>query len=282
MKLIECPRDAMQGLQNFIPTSVKAEYLNLLLNVGFDTLDFGSFVSHRVIPQMKDTSKVLDKLDLSATKTRLLAIVANLRGAEEAVTYEKITCLGFPFSISETFQQRNTNAGILKSLDTVERIQALCQKNNKKTVVYISMAFGNPYGDEWNSGIAEHWAAELIKRGCTTLSLADTTGVSTPEKINYIFPALARRFPNIEFGVHLHSTANSWYEKVDAAYLSGCTRFDSALKGYGGCPMAQDELVGNIATENIINYLQAKGIELKLNWPEWQEALKYSNRIFFS
>ncbi|HXH99984.1 MAG TPA: hydroxymethylglutaryl-CoA lyase [Sphingobacteriaceae bacterium] len=280
MKLIECPRDAMQGLQNFIPTSAKVQYLNLLLDVGFDTLDFGSFVSHRAIPQMKDTSEVLDKLDLSTTKTKLLAIAANMRGAEEAVVREKITYIGFPFSISETFQQRNTNSGIVESLDTVEKLQTLCEKNNKKAVIYISMAFGNPYGDEWNAEIVSQWITELAQKGCTIISLADTVGLSTSEKINNIVPVLIRQFPDIEFGVHLHSTAESWYEKVNGAYMSGCKRFDSALKGYGGCPMATDELVGNIATENIISYLQGKDVELTLDWDKWQEALEYSNRIF--
>lgn len=282
MKLIECPRDALQGLKDFIPTRIKAEYINLLLQVGFDTLDFGSFVSPVAVPQMKDTAEVVEKLDLSATKTKLLAIVANLRGAEEAVEYDKITYLGFPFSISETFQKRNTNSGIFQSLDIIEKILALCQKRNKKAVIYISMAFGNPYGDEWNPELVTYRTEELIERGCTIISLADTTGVSTAKKINEIFPGLTESFPDTEFGVHLHSTPDSWFEKIDAAYTCGCTRFDSALRGYGGCPMADDELVGNIATENLISYLQSNGVELKLNANKLQEALEYSNRIFLS
>jgi hydroxymethylglutaryl-CoA lyase len=282
MKLIECPRDALQGLKNFIPARIKAEYINLLLQVGFDTLDFGSFVSPVAVPQMRDTAAVVEKLDMSATKTKLLAIVANLRGAEEAVEFDKITYLGFPFSISETFQKRNTNSGIFKSLDNIEKILALCQKRNKKAVIYISMAFGNPYRDDWNPELVAYRTEELIERGCTIISLADTIGVSTAKKINEIFPGLIESFPDAEFGIHLHSAPDDWFEKVDAAYRSGCRRFDSALKGYGGCPMANDELVGNIATENVISYLHSNGVELKLNRDKLQEALEYSNRIFLS
>ena len=281
MKLIECPRDAMQGLQSFVPTRIKTEYLNLLLQVGFDTLDFGSFVSPQAVPQMKDTAEVLDKIDLS-TSTKLLAIVANTRGAEEAVQHEKITYIGFPFSVSETFQQRNTNSDISRSLDTVDRIMALCENRNKRAVIYISMAFGNPYGDEWNSDIVASRTEELVGRGCTIISLADTVGLSTAKKIQDLFPLLTQCFPETEFGIHLHSTPESWYAKVDAAYSGGCKRFDSALKGYGGCPMAADELVGNIATENLIRYLQKRGVELKLNNNKLMEALQYSSRIFSS
>ncbi|HEY0770961.1 MAG TPA: hydroxymethylglutaryl-CoA lyase [Sphingobacteriaceae bacterium] len=282
MKLIECPRDAMQGLESFIPTRIKAEYINLLLHVGFDTVDFGSFVSARAVPQMKDTAEVLEKLDLSSTKTKLLAIVANTRGAQEAVAHEKITYIGFPFSISETFQQRNTRSGIFESLGTVEKILNLCQKHNKKAVIYLSMAFGNPYGDEWNTKLVAYYAEELIERGCTIISLSDTVGVSTAKKINDIFPALHEAFPDVEFGAHLHSSPEKWYDKIDAAYSSGCTRFDSALKGFGGCPMAEDKLVGNIATENIIDYLHSNGIELKLNHDKLQESLEYSKKVFLS
>lgn len=282
MKLIECPRDAMQGLQDFIPTWVKAEYLNLLLNVGFDTLDFGSFVSPQAIPQMRDTAEVLEKLDLSSTKTKLLAIVANTRGAENAAEHDEITYIGFPFSISETFQHRNTNSGIFESLGTVDKILALCQKKNKKAVIYLSMAFGNPYGDEWSPEIVAYRTEELVERGCTILSLADTAGVSTEKKINEIIPDLITQFADVEFGVHLHSSPDTWYEKVDAAYSGGCNRFDSAIKGYGGCPMASDKLIGNIATENLIGYLQSRGIELKLNQEKFQEAMEYSNKIFLS
>lgn len=280
MKLVECPRDAMQGLHDFIPTAVKAEYINLLLQVGFDTIDFGSFVSPKAIPQLRDTREVLDLLDLSNTSSKLLAIVANLRGVEEAVQHEPITYLGFPFSVSETFQQRNTNSSIAQSLHTVEEMLNLCDKNNKTAVVYLSMGFGNPYGDEWNAEIVEHWADELTKRGVQILSLADTTGVSSPEKIKAILPALTKRFAQTEVGIHLHSTPHTRLEKIEAAYEAGCKRFDSALKGFGGCPMAADDLTGNMATEDLIAYLAAKGEKLNLNMEKWLEAMAYSSKIF--
>lgn len=280
MKLVECPRDAMQGLHDFIPTAVKAEYINLLLQVGFDTIDFGSFVSPKAIPQLRDTKEVLDLLDLSNTSSKLLAIVANLRGVEEAVQHQPITYLGFPFSVSETFQQRNTNSSIAQSLHTVEEMLNLCDKNNKTAVVYLSMGFGNPYGDEWNAEIVEHWADELTKRGVQILSLADTTGVSSPEKIKAILPALTKRFAQTEVGIHLHSTPHTRLEKIEAAYEAGCKRFDSALKGFGGCPMAADDLTGNMATEDLIAYLAAKGEKLNLNMEKWLEAMAYSSKIF--
>ena len=279
-KLIECPRDAMQGLHDFIPTKIKAEYINLLLQVGFDTIDFGSFVSEKAIPQLKDTAEVLDKLDLSKGNTKLLAIAANLRGVQEAIKYPQITYLGFPFSVSETFQQRNTNSGIAQSLNTVEGLLNLCEESNKQAVIYLSMGFGNPYGDPWSNEIVEHWANELSIRGVKILSLADTTGVSNPEKISYLFPHLVSRFPKVEFGVHLHSTPATWHEKIEAAWESGCRRFDSALKGYGGCPMASDKLTGNIATESLISFLEAKGEDPELDMEKWNEALLYSSRIF--
>ncbi|RZK20287.1 MAG: hydroxymethylglutaryl-CoA lyase, partial [Flavobacterium sp.] len=238
MKLIECPRDAMQGLHDFISTDLKAEYINLLLQVGFDTIDFGSFVSPKAIPQLRDTKEVLAKLDLSNTSTKLLAIVANLRGVEEAVKHKEINYLGFPFSISETFQQRNTNSSISQSLTTVEEMLNLCDQHQKTAVVYLSMGFGNPYGDEWNIEIVEKWADELVNRGVKILSLADTTGVSTPEKIKTILPVLIAKFKQTEIGIHLHSTPFTRLEKIEAAYEAGCKRFDSALKGFGGCPMA--------------------------------------------
>ncbi len=280
MKLIECPRDAMQGLPNFIPTAVKAHYLNLLLQVGFDTLDFGSFVSPKAIPQLRDTREVLSKLDLSATNTKLLAIVANLRGVEDAIQHSYVSYVGFPFSISETFQQRNTNSSITQSLNTVEEILNLCDKNQKTAVVYLSMGFGNPYGEEWNAEIVEKWADELVKRGVKILSLADTTGVSTPEKIKAVLPQLIKKYSQTEVGIHLHSTPNTRLEKIEAAYQAGCKRFDSALKGFGGCPMAKDELTGNLATEDLMTYLQSKGEELKLDTEKWKEAVLYSAQIF--
>lgn len=254
IKIIECPRDAMQGLHTFIPTEVKAEYMNLLLKVGFDTLDFGSFVSPKAIPQMRDTAKVLDLLDLDNTSTKLLAIVANKRGAIDAASFEPIRYLGYPFSISETFQMRNTNATIEASLERVKAIQDICLKNNKELVVYISMGFGNPYGDEWNADIVQHWTEVLYDLDIKILSLSDTVGVANPDTIAYIFSNLIKKYPTIEFGAHLHTTPNTWREKVVAAYENGCRRFDGALKGFGGCPMAKDDLTGNMPTENMIAY----------------------------
>lgn len=280
MKLIECPRDAMQGLHDFIPTDLKAAYINLLLQVGFDTIDFGSFVSPKAIPQLRDTTEVLAQLDLSSTTSKLLAIVANLRGVEAAVQHNEISYLGFPFSISETFQQRNTNSSIAQSLHTVEEMLDLCDKHSKRAVVYLSMGFGNPYGDEWNVEIVEQWADELVKRGVQILSLADTTGVSTPDKIKTILPPLIKKYTATEIGIHLHSTPFTRLEKIEAAYEAGCTRFDSALKGFGGCPMAADDLTGNMATEDLIHYLQSKGENLSLNLDKWHEAMVLSTEIF--
>lgn len=280
IKLIECPRDAMQGLHDFIPTDLKAKYINLLLQVGFDTIDFGSFVSPKAIPQLRDTTEVLAKLNLDDTQTRLLAIVANLRGVEEAVKHKSITYLGFPFSISETFQQRNTNSSISQSLHTVEEMLNLCDKNEKIAVVYLSMGFGNPYGDDWNVEIVEKWADELVNKGVKILSLADTTGVSTPEKIETILPPLIKKYNEIEIGIHLHSTPNARLEKIEAVYKAGCKRFDSALKGFGGCPMASDDLTGNMATENLIEFLQSKGQDLNLDLAKWNEAMAFSSKIF--
>ncbi|QNR82838.1 hydroxymethylglutaryl-CoA lyase [Pedobacter riviphilus] len=279
-KLVECPRDAMQGLHDFVPTELKVEYLNLLLQVGFDTLDFGSFVSPKAIPQMADTAEVLAQLDLGNTNTKLLAIVANLRGVESAAKHQHINYLGFPFSISETFQQRNTNSSITQSLSTVEEMLSLCAKNNKKALVYLSMGFGNPYGDEWNYEIVEKWADVLVSKGVEILSLADTVGISTPEKIATILPRLISRFNGTEIGIHLHSTPVERFEKIEAAYHSGVKRIDSALKGFGGCPMAADDLTGNIATEDVIGYLNAQGENLSLNMDKWNEAMVLSGRIF--
>ncbi len=280
MKLIECPRDAMQGLHDFVPTADKAAYINLLLQVGFDTIDFGSFVSPKAIPQLRDTSEVLEKLDLTTTKSKLLAIVANLRGVQDAIVHEKITFLGFPFSISETFQQRNTNSSITQSLDTVEEMLSLCDKHQKIAVVYLSMGFGNPYGDEWNMDIVKHWANELAERGVGILSLADTTGVSTPEKIAAILPGLMEEFREVEIGVHLHSTPETRIEKIAAAYHAGCKRFDSAIKGFGGCPMAADDLTGNLATEDLIYFLESKGEKLGINVEKWHQSVLFSKKVF--
>jgi len=279
-KLIECPRDAMQGLHNFVPTELKVAYINLLLQVGFDTIDFGSFVSPKAIPQMADTAKVLEGLNLSATRSKLLAIVANLKGIEEAVKHEQIAYLGFPFSISETFQRRNTNSSIAQSLSTVENMLSLCSKNNKKAVVYLSMGFGNPYGDEWNYDVVERWTDVLVDKGVEIISVADTVGVSTPEKILNILPKLISKFNKTEIGIHLHSTPAERFEKIKAAYESGCKRIDAALKGFGGCPMAADDLTGNIAMENVIHYLDLKAEDLNLNMDKWNEAMVFSGKIF--
>lgn len=280
IKLIECPRDAMQGIHDFIPTDLKAAYINLLLQVGFDTIDFGSFVSPKAIPQLTDTKEVLARLDLSNTQSKLLAIVANLRGAENAMLYPEIDYVGFPFSISETFQQRNTNSSLQESLATVEQMLELCDKNQKTAVIYLSMGFGNPYGDVYNTEIVEQWASALVTRGTKILSLSDTTGVSTPEKIEELLPLLLRTFPETEIGLHLHSTPETRNEKIEAAYKNGCRRFDSALKGFGGCPMAADDLTGNLATEQLISYLQTQGETLNLNLDKWQEAMLLSSKVF--
>jgi len=282
MKLIECPRDAMQGIHDFIPTDLKARYINLLLQVGFDTIDFGSFVSAKAIPQLKDTKEVLSLLDLGHTSSKLLSIVANLRGAQEAMLFPEINYIGFPFSVSETFQQRNTNSSILESLDTVEKMLELCDKNGKTAVIYLSMGFGNPYGDEYNSAIVEQWAAALVERGTAILSLSDTIGVSTPEKIEELLPLLMNSFPKTEIGLHLHSTPATRREKIGAAYKAGCKRFDSALKGLGGCPMAMDTLTGNMATEELISYLEQQGENLNLNKDKLQQALRLSTAVFVS
>lgn len=280
IKITECPRDAMQGLHRFIPTEIKAAYINSLLRVGFDTIDFGSFVSAKVIPQMQDTSAVLQQLDLSDTKSKLLAIVANHKGAEEAAKYPEITYLGFPFSISETFQQRNVNSGINQAFDTVKRIKELCTVNNKELLVYLSMGFGNPYGDEWNIELVQQWTEKLVNENINHIALADTIGIATSAQIKNIYPLICSQFPETEFGIHLHATPNNWHNKIEAAYQSGCIHFDTALKGYGGCPMAQDELTGNIATENLIGYLQLQNEHLGLDLNKLQEAMDYSVKVF--
>lgn len=280
MKIIECPRDAMQGIQEFIPTEQKAAYINTLLKVGFDTIDFGSFVSPKTIPQMRDTAQVLDLLNLSTTSSKLLAIIANVRGAEDAVEFEEISYLGFPFSISETFQQRNTNSSIQESLLRVEEINDLCVRNKKQMVVYISMAFGNPYGDEWSSDVVIKWTAKLASMGIKTIALSDTIGVSNPENISYLFSKIIPAFPYLEIGAHLHTTPDTWREKVDAAYKSGCRRFDGAIKGYGGCPMATDKLTGNMPTENLLKYFAENKVESKLNEQAFQQAMSMALTIF--
>lgn len=279
MKIIECPRDAMQGIQPFIPTERKVEYLNLLLNVGFDTIDFGSFVSPKAIPQLSDTSEVLDQLDLANKRSKLLAIIANQRGANNAVQFEAIDYLGYPFSISETFQQRNTNRSILKAFDNVKSIQEIAVNHNKSLVIYISMGFGNPYGDEWNTDIVKYWVEKLQKAGIQIFSLSDTVGTADSNDIAYLFSHLIAHYPELEFGAHFHARPDEWREKIEAAYNNGCRRFDSAVKGYGGCPMAEDELVGNIATENLIQFLEEKGNK-PLNLENWSTILGKANAVF--
>jgi hydroxymethylglutaryl-CoA lyase len=277
IKLIECPRDAMQGWKRPIPTEKKIEYINALLKVGFDTIDFGSFVSPKAVPQMADTKEVISKLDLglAETKTKLLAIVANQKGAEDAVVYDEISYLGFPFSISETFQQRNTNSTIKESLHRVEEIQNLCIKNHKELVIYISMGFGNPYGDAYDESIVGYWVDKIAGIGIETISIADTVGLATPEQVFSILNGLIPKYPSIEIGAHLHSTPIHWKEKINAAVKAGCTRFDGALKGIGGCPFANDELVGNMNTELMIPYFE----ELKLLQGINVDALQYCSRL---
>jgi hydroxymethylglutaryl-CoA lyase len=279
IQLVECPRDAMQGWSHFIPTADKVRYLNALLDVGFDVLDFGSFVSAKAIPQLADTKEVIPQLKLN-DRTKLLAIVANTRGAEEAVVYDEIKYIGFPFSISETFQLRNTNKTIAQSLTQVEDMQRLCLQRNKEMVVYISMGFGNPYGDEYSAAIAIDWVQKLSDLGIRTIAMSDTVGVAEPQNIAQIFQHLIPAFPEVSIGAHFHSAPHNWEEKIQAAYDNGCVRFDSAMKGIGGCPMAKDDLVGNIATENIVYWSEEKNIPLQLNKDAFREAMMIANEIF--
>ncbi len=280
VKLTECPRDAMQGLHNFIPTEVKAAYINAILKCGFDTVDFGSFVSHRAIPQMQDTAAVLDKLDMGSTSSKLLVITANYRGAEEAVKYGQIAYVGFPFSISSTFQQRNTHSTIEQSFGLVKDMAELCDKNDKQLRIYLSMAFGNPYGDEWSTELLLHWVDAMLTAGINNIYLADTIGMATAEQLKEIFEHLPKSNCEMQFGVHLHSTADTWYDKVDAAWQSGCRLFDTAIKGYGGCPMALDKLTGNIATENLLGYLEERRIETGINAHAFTDTLLYAAKVF--
>lgn len=278
--ITECPRDAMQGIPGFIPTAVKAKYLQLLLAVGFDRLDFGSFVSPKAVPQMRDTAEVLDMLDLSISATKLLAIVANARGAEEAARHEQIDVLGFPFSVSETFQLRNTNSTISTALETVKRLVGICNKANKIPLVYLSMGFGNPYGDAWSPGIVVDHLAKLIAAGVAHFALADTVGSSNPKTINDLYTHIESEFPAIELGLHLHSVPDASRDKLIAGLDAGCNRFDTALRGFGGCPMAVDKLTGNMATETLLALLDELGVDTELDMDAWAAAMLYSRQVF--
>ena len=282
VKIIECPRDAMQGIKLFIPTAQKVKYIQSLLGCGFDTIDVGSFVSPKAIPQMADTAEVLSQLDLSKTQSKLLAIVANLRGAEDAVVQEKIDFLGYPFSISENFQMRNTHKTIAESVDTLKEILEISNKANKKVVTYISMGFGNPYGDPWNVEIVGEWTEKLAEMGVEILSLSDTVGSSTPEEIDYLFSNLIPKYPHIEFGAHLHTTPTKWHEKIDAAYKAGCRRYDGAIQGFGGCPMAKDELTGNMPTEKMLSYFTSEKADTNVNWMVFEAAFNKATELFRS
>ena len=280
IKLIECPRDAMQGIKDFIPTDKKVQYIQSLLRVGFDTIDFGSFVSAKAIPQMQDTAEVLAKLDLSKTESKLLAIIANTQGAENASVHPEIKYLGFPFSISENFQMRNTHKTIAESLVTLEEILNIADRTNKEVVTYISMGFGNPYGDPWNVEIVGEWTEKLSDMGVKILSLSDTVGSSTPEVIDYLFSNLIPKYPHIEFGAHLHTTPDKWHEKVDAAYKAGCRRFDGAIQGFGGCPMATDKLTGNMPTEKLLSYFTTQKADHNLSAMSFESAYNEALKIF--
>lgn len=280
IKIIECPRDAMQGIKTFIPTEGKVKYIQSLLNCGFDTIDFGSFVSPKVIPQMADTAEVLRHLDLSRTNSKLLAIVANIRGAEEASAHSGIHYLGYPFSISENFQMRNTHKTIAQSVETLAEILKVANATGKEVVTYISMGFGNPYGDPWSVEVVGEWTEKLADMGVGILSLSDTVGTSTPEAIDYLFSNLIPKFPEIEFGAHLHSVPSKWYEKIDTAYRAGCRRFDGAIQGLGGCPMAKDELTGNMPTEKILSYFTKEKQDTNVNWMAFEAAFNKATDLF--
>ena len=281
VKIIECPRDAMQGIKShFISTEKKASYINSLLKVGFDTIDFGSFVSPKAIPQMRDTAAVLEKLELSKTQSKLLAIIANVRGANDAVQFEEIDYLGYPFSISENFQMRNTHKTIAESIETLEQILEIADKSKKEVVAYLSMGFGNPYGDPWNVDIVGKWTEKLSKMGVKILSLSDTIGSSTPKDITYLFSNLIPKYPEIEFGAHLHTTPDEWLEKVASAFKAGCNRFDGAIKGYGGCPMAKDELTGNMPTEKLLSYFRAENVDTNIKSMSFDTAYNKALELF--
>jgi len=280
IKIIECPRDAMQGIKTFIPTDKKVDYLQALLRVGFDTIDFGSFVSSKAIPQMQDTAEVLAQLDLSETQSKLLAIIANTHGAQLASVHAAIQYLGFPFSISENFQMRNTHKTIAESLITLQEILEIADASNKEVVAYLSMGFGNPYGDPWNIEIVGEWTERLANMGVKILSLSDTIGSSTPGVIDYLFSNLIPKYPKVEFGAHLHTTTDKWHEKIDAAYKAGCRRFDGAIQGFGGCPMAKDDLTGNMPTEKLLSYFTAQKENTNISPMSFESAYNEASKIF--
>lgn len=282
IKIIECPRDAMQGIKTFIPTSRKVTYIQSLLRVGFDTIDFGSFVSPKAIPQMQDTAEVLAQLDLSLTQSKLLAIIANTQGAIAASQHQPIQYLGFPFSISENFQMRNTHKTIAESLVTLQEILEIADKSNKEVITYLSMGFGNPYGDPWSMEIVGEWTEKLSNMGVKTLSLSDTVGSSTPDVIQYLFSHLIPKYPKIEFGAHLHTTPDKWFEKIDAAYNAGCRRFDGAIQGFGGCPMAKDVLTGNMPTEKLVSYFTSKKENTNISAMSFESAYNEASKLFGS
>ncbi|MFE3870240.1 hydroxymethylglutaryl-CoA lyase [Flavobacterium sp. ZS1P70] len=280
IKIIECPRDAMQGIKPFIPTERKVAYIQALLRVGFDSIDFGSFVSPKAIPQMQDTAEVLAQLDLSQTRSKLLAIIANTQGATLAAVHPEIQYLGFPFSISENFQMRNTHKTIAESLITLQEILEIADKSKKEVVAYLSMGFGNPYGDPWNTEIVGEWTQKLSDMGVKILSLSDTVGSSTPDVIGYLFSNLIPKYPEIEFGAHLHTTPDKWFEKIDAAYKAGCRRYDGAIQGFGGCPMATDDLTGNMPTEKLLSYFTSKKENTNLSPMSFESAYNEASKLF--
>ena len=280
VKIVECPRDAMQSIMTFIPTKIKLNYLQNVVDVGFDIVDIGSFVSQKTIPQLSDTKDIIDLIDISNSESKLLTIVANKKGAENASSFEKISFIGYPFSISESFQIRNTNKTIKESVDELDNILSISDKANKEVVVYLSMCFGNPYGDPWDLDIVNEWVLKLSKMGVNTISLSDTIGSSNPESISSIFGSVFKNHNNIEFGAHLHSEPKTSYNKIKSAFEAGCRRFDGVIKGFGGCPMASNELVGNIPTEELISFLQKKKLSIKINSSKIEECYKLSSDFY--
>lgn len=280
ISIIECPRDAMQGIREFIPTQKKIDYINRLLKVGYHSIDFGSFVNHDIIPQMADTAQVVEGIELDGTTSKLIAIIANERGAMDACKFAQIDCLGFPFSVSETFQKRNANSTIAQAVDRVKHIRELCSQSNKELIIYISMGFGNPYGDPYNPQIVEEWIDKLRVLDVKTFMLSDTVGVANPQTIEFLFSTLIPAFPGLEIGAHLHTAPHNWRMKIDAAYKNGCRRFDAAIRGYGGCPMAKDDLIGNMPTENLINYFSEEQLGPGFSVARFEDCLRIAGQVF--